>query len=50
MTEKEIGLRGSGVRAPCVKMVRESDEWKNTVTSSQVKFFKRNKGWVDGVS
>jgi len=34
MTEKEMGFRGSGVRAPYVKVVRENNEWENTVTLS----------------
>jgi len=34
MTEKEMGFRGSGVRALYVKTVRESNEWENTVTLS----------------
>jgi len=34
MTGKEMGFRGSGVSVPCVKAVRESDEWESTVTSS----------------
>ena len=29
-----MGFHGSDVRAPCVKAVRESDEWESTVTSS----------------
>jgi len=46
-----MGFRGSGVRAPCVKAVRESDEWESTVTSSAYcQDFQSNKGWVDGVS
>jgi len=46
-----MGFRGSGVRAPCVKAVRESDEWESTVTSSAYcQDFQIHKGWVDGVS
>ena len=49
MTEKEIGFRGSVVRAPCVKAVRESDEWESTVTSSViVKIYKVTKGGSTG--
>jgi len=29
-----MGFRGSGVRVPCMKAVRESDEWESTVSSS----------------
>ena len=29
-----MGFPGSVVRAPCVKAVRESDEWESTVTSN----------------
>jgi len=40
-----MGFRGSGVRAPCVKAVRESDEWESTVTSVYiVGILKLNKG------
>ena len=51
MTEKKMEFRGSDVRAPCVKAVRESDEWESIVTSNvYCQDLQRNKGWVDGVS
>jgi len=51
MTGKEMEFRGSVVRAPCVKTVRENNEWEITVTSSvYYQDLQGNKGWVDGVS
>jgi len=46
-----MGARGSGVRALCVKEVRESYAWQNTFTSdAYFQDYNCNKGWVDGVS
>jgi len=51
MTGKEIGVRGSVVRALCVKVGSENNEWERTVTSSiYCQDLQSNKGWVDGVN
>ena len=51
MMGKEIRVRGSVVRALCVKVGRENNEWERTVTSSiHCQDLQSNKGWVDVVS